>query len=203
VDTGNTLTFAKISGPAWLNVSADGYLTGTPTLSDFGMNTFTVRVYDNSGLSADATLQIIVISSNPDSNGNGILDAWEITHFGNANPGSNAATDQAAHDGLSNLIKYALGLDPSTPAINPISSTVVNVNGDQYLQITVPKNPSATNLTYTAETCSDLTTSSWASVPGVDTVVVSETSTQMVVRDAQKIGASANRFIRLKVVSSP
>ena len=145
----------------------------------------------------------MVVSSNPDANGNGILDAWEITHFGNANPGSNAATDQAAHDGLSNFLKYALGLDPSTPSINPIVSTRVTINGDQYLQITVPKNPAATNVTYTVETCSDLSTSSWASVPGVDTVVVSETSTQLVVRDAQKISANANRFIRLKVVSSP
>lgn len=63
VDTsfGDTLTFSKVSGPAWLSVAANGALTGTPGAGDAGVNTFTVRVTDASGLTADATLNITVI----------------------------------------------------------------------------------------------------------------------------------------------
>lgn len=43
---GDPLTFNKVSGPLWLNVAADGTLTGTPATSDFGPNSFIVEVSD-------------------------------------------------------------------------------------------------------------------------------------------------------------
>ena len=46
---GDTLTFSKLSGPAWLNVAANGTLSGTPCGSDYGANKFTVRVTDATG----------------------------------------------------------------------------------------------------------------------------------------------------------
>lgn len=46
---GDALTFSKVDGPAWLKVSATGKLSGTPTLSDKGNNTFTVSVSDKDG----------------------------------------------------------------------------------------------------------------------------------------------------------
>ena len=55
-----SLTFSKISGPAWLTVAADGSLGGAPVFSDCGTNTFTVRAVDEGGLSVDATLSIDV-----------------------------------------------------------------------------------------------------------------------------------------------
>lgn len=57
---GNPLTFSKVSGPAWLQVAADGTLSGTPTLSDGGTNEFMVRVMDPSGARdyADLTIEI-------------------------------------------------------------------------------------------------------------------------------------------------
>jgi len=60
VDTGDTLTFSKISGPSWLSVASNGALTGTPSGNDAGTNSFTVRVTDAASASADATLQIVV-----------------------------------------------------------------------------------------------------------------------------------------------
>lgn len=62
IDTGDTLTFSKVSGPAWLTVSGDGTLSGTPGVDDVGVNSFTVRVTDNSDASDDATLNITVYS---------------------------------------------------------------------------------------------------------------------------------------------
>ena len=59
-NAGDSITFSKVSGPAWLNVAANGTLTGTPTSADQGLNQWTIRVTDNSGLTADTTLDIIV-----------------------------------------------------------------------------------------------------------------------------------------------
>jgi hypothetical protein len=58
---GDTLTFAKSAGPAWLSVAANGALSGTPSTSDVGTNSFTVSVTDGQGGSASATLQITVV----------------------------------------------------------------------------------------------------------------------------------------------
>jgi len=43
------LTFSKVTGPDWLNVAANGSLSGTPSDSDVGLNIFTVRVEDARG----------------------------------------------------------------------------------------------------------------------------------------------------------
>ena len=64
VDAGDSLTFAKVSGPAWLSVAADGSLTGTPSNDDVGANGFVVRVSDSAGLQAEASLQISVANVN-------------------------------------------------------------------------------------------------------------------------------------------
>ncbi|PXA04648.1 hypothetical protein DDZ13_05605 [Coraliomargarita sinensis] len=64
VDTGDALTFAKVSGPAWLNVAGDGTLSGTPTNADVGANSFTVSVSDSIAAPVEATLNITVINTN-------------------------------------------------------------------------------------------------------------------------------------------
>jgi hypothetical protein len=56
----DTLTFAKVSGPVWLNVAADGTLSGTPLSPDAGTNTFLVSVTDPGNLSNTATMDIFV-----------------------------------------------------------------------------------------------------------------------------------------------
>jgi hypothetical protein len=56
----DTLTFAKVSGPAWLNIAVDGTLSGTPLLPDIGTNTFVVSVSDPGTLSNSATMNILV-----------------------------------------------------------------------------------------------------------------------------------------------
>jgi fibronectin type 3 domain-containing protein len=56
----DTLTFSKVSGPAWLNVAANGALSGTPAAGDAGNNSWVVRVSDGHGGTADATLNMAV-----------------------------------------------------------------------------------------------------------------------------------------------
>ena len=57
---GDVLTFAKVGGPAWLNVATDGTLSGTPALADIGANVFTVSLADTNGWSSTATMVISV-----------------------------------------------------------------------------------------------------------------------------------------------
>jgi len=62
---GDTTTFAKVSGPAWLGVSANGFLGGTPASSDTGTNIFVVSVTDPGGLSSSATMNLSVVAAPP------------------------------------------------------------------------------------------------------------------------------------------
>ena len=57
---GDTLTYSKANGPAWLTVAADGTLGGTPGTGDRGTNSFTVTATDAAGMSAFALLGIYV-----------------------------------------------------------------------------------------------------------------------------------------------
>ena len=54
------LTFSKIEGPSWLDIAANGNLSGTPSIGDVGTNNFTVQVDDSINTPVQATLQIAV-----------------------------------------------------------------------------------------------------------------------------------------------
>lgn len=84
-DAGTMPTFSKISGPAWLTVTADGTLTGTPTAGDVGENTFTVRVTDSAGAWDEATLNVSVF-------GLGLRAHYEFENNANDSIGGNHAT---------------------------------------------------------------------------------------------------------------
>ncbi len=61
---GDPLTFSKVSGPAWLNITPDGTLSGTPDASDISVNIFTVQVDDGYGVPDAAILKITVRGPN-------------------------------------------------------------------------------------------------------------------------------------------
>jgi len=63
--THDPLTFAKTSGPAWLNIAANGALSGTPLSPDAGLNTFGLRVTDPGGASGTALLNLEVTAAPP------------------------------------------------------------------------------------------------------------------------------------------
>ena len=63
-NTSDTLTFEKLTGPTWLNISSNGILSGIPQFEDAGNNNWTVKVSDQFGASDTATLHITVINNN-------------------------------------------------------------------------------------------------------------------------------------------
>ena len=59
-DPGDTLTYSKAVGPAWLNIAANGTMTGTPTSADGGTNYFTVAITDAAGQNGYALATVVV-----------------------------------------------------------------------------------------------------------------------------------------------
>jgi hypothetical protein len=64
---GDTLTYSKVSGPSWLSVASNGYISGTPGSGDVGINEFTVEADDGTGNTTTAQLIITVEASLPPS----------------------------------------------------------------------------------------------------------------------------------------
>lgn len=117
-------------------------------------------------------------------------EAWRYHYFGStANSGPAADDAIASGDGLPNLLKYALGLDPKTPAVNGVKA---DLQGGR-LRLSVSKNPSATDVIFSAEITADLRVPSSWSGSGVVYDVNSATSFQA------HDGSGAGRYMRLKI----
>ena len=99
---------------------------------------------------------------------------------------------------MSNPLEYALDTPPLPPNANPLPHDFVTVGVNRHLRLTVPKNPLAANLIYTVETGGS--PGAWSSA---DTVVESNTSGELVVRDTVAASSQSRRFIRLKVQTQP
>lgn len=197
-DAGDTLTFSKVSGPAWLTIAANGTLGGTPAATDAGTNTFVIEVADAAGFKARADLLIDVLAGGADANANGILDAWELARFGNVATGANRADADPDADGLVNLIEYAFDTDPLKANPSPLDCRMDGGDGGPRLRLTAPKNPQATNLRHVVESCG--ADGIW-SAAGV--IVTSETSTGLVATDSADSTTHRRRFMRLRVTAVP
>ena len=127
------------------------------------------------------------------------LEVWRDDNFGNpSNVGAGADTASPAGDGVPNLIKYALGLDPYAPAAGSQLPTpsIVQVSGQNYLALAVSRTAQASDVTYAIEVSGDLLT--WTSGPPY-TVTITNTQTQFVARDNTPVSTATSRFIRLRV----
>jgi hypothetical protein len=124
--------------------------------------------------------------------------SW-ISGFGELG-GQTAPTDDPDGDGINNLMEYALadGAPSSSDCgILPVASIVTDGN-QNYLALTVQKNPAVIGITCLVEVSGDLV--DWNTGTG-HTVVVSETADTLIVRDSTPMGGSISRFLRLKVAS--
>ena len=84
-DQGDSITYQKVAGPAWLALSPDGSLSGTPPAGSAGLNRFTISATDSMGATAEALLDIRI----------GTVDLpppWVITVLGSGS-GSQAAME--------------------------------------------------------------------------------------------------------------
>ena len=130
------------------------------------------------------------------------LQIWRNNYFRNpSNVGAGANGASPAGDGVPNLIKYALGLNPTNAATTTQLPTggVQPDGGTNYLTLTVHRAAQPSDITYIAEVTSSLT-AGWVSGPP-NTVTLSNTATLLVVRDNTPQPAATTRFIRLRVTN--
>jgi hypothetical protein len=121
------------------------------------------------------------------------IQSWRLHYFGATNNSDAAAdTANATGDGMPNLLKYALGLDPLVPVPNPV---VVDISTG-FLRLTLPRNPSATDITFSVEVTDDMTAPSWTTN---GTTVDVDTSTLLQVHDNTPVSSASMQFIRLRV----
>lgn len=127
------------------------------------------------------------------------LQTWRANHFGNpSNVGAGVDTASPAGDGVANLVKYALGLDPYTPAATSQlpSGSIQPDSGQSYLTLNANRVALAPDVTYAVEVSGDLR--SWTSGPPF-TVTLTDTATQLTVRDNVPFGSAPMRFIHLRI----
>jgi hypothetical protein len=130
------------------------------------------------------------------------LQAWRMAKFGTMNPGDPTGGDMVApmHDGVPNLMKYALGLDPAKVA--PVSGLPLPANSGGYLTLTFNRQQIATDITYRVEASGDLST--WSEIWNSSVVPFNggvNTSQPVTVFDSMPMSAApgGHRYIRLKV----
>jgi sugar lactone lactonase YvrE len=123
------------------------------------------------------------------------FELWQLANFGAEanNPiiGGDAATP--ANDGISNRLKYALGLDPLTDSVESLPAVKVT---DGVLSLTYTKVLAATDILYTAQWSSDLIT--WQTVGITEQALPPSGGKQQVVASIP-IAPHRIKFLRLNV----
>jgi len=132
-----------------------------------------------------------------------IATAFDDWASGYGLTGANALTLADPNgDGLSNLVEYALGLNPTVPNSNPITLSDVTVNGSTYLQLSVNRNPAVTNVLIEGLSAANLTdANAWSTANTVNDP--NNTTSVFTVRDALPISTTGKRFLRLRFTLLP
>lgn len=122
------------------------------------------------------------------------IQLWRQQWFGTTNnTGTAADTYVSSSDGMPNLLKYALGLNPLLAATNPITGDIAS----GFLRLTVPRNTNATDITYLIESVGDVN-----AVWSTNAIVIdTNTPAWLSGHDTNAVPATSRRFIRLHVTN--
>jgi hypothetical protein len=183
-----TLAWTKAGGPGSVTFGSAAAAATTAGFAQAGDHALRLSANDGAITTFAQTGAAITAASG--------IEAWRMTYFGTTDAtGSRADTANAANDGMANLVKYALGLNPNVPATAASAGMLLQVReslGSTYLSYTFTG--TATDVTYIVESTSDLS-SSWTplythtgSAPGT-----------VRVDDTQPLSLVTKRFLRLRV----
>jgi alpha-tubulin suppressor-like RCC1 family protein len=139
-------------------------------------------------------------------------ETWRQLHFGtNDNTGNAAELATPDGDGITNLMKYALGLTPGTNGAGGLpKAKIATSSGSRYLSLNFRRDPSHNDVTIVVEAQAKLG-GTWTEIarsangaaftgPGGVTETDAANGTKDVeVRDTQTIGSAARRFMRVRV----
>jgi hypothetical protein len=120
------------------------------------------------------------------------IELWRLYWFGTtANSGPAADTAINTSDGMPNLLKYGLGLNPLVATNDPVAGDI----STGYLRLTAPKDPQATDVSFHVEVTPTLLTG-WTTN---GTTVEVNTPTLLRVRANTPVAASDSGFVRLRI----
>lgn len=144
------------------------------------------------------------------------IDNWRLINFGSTGviAGTSGDLDTPLDDGVSNLLRYALGYHLRSTDGTPLPLPPTNLpyvqeqslDGASYLTCTFTRNKNATDLNILVEVTSD-PSGPWTAIdPSLEANQVNRHDNTpsvgvetLVVKDTQPIGASAKRFMRVRV----
>ena len=207
----------QVGGSAFVNVTNLAYsvsapggasigpinLAGIAALQEVGAGTnVTFRVVNYSGTSSAGNWYVYDVANTtaPDLAIEGSvkpvvtltpLQSWRQKWFGTTNNSADAAdTSVATDDGLPNLFKYALGFNPLVAADRSVTVEI----SMGFLRLKAPRNPDATDVTYTVFGSDDLVT--WTT----SGIVVDPTGpNKFQAHDSLPVSAGGHRFLRLEI----
>jgi hypothetical protein len=200
----NTPTSYNATGlPAGLTINtATGLITGTTSV--YGVSNIPISASNQAG-TGTATLTLTVLRA---------YDAWKAQKFTPPqllNPAISGDSATPSGDGISNLIKYALGLNPnmyySSSSVLPYAQ-LQTVGGTKYLTLTFTQNTAAADVTYSVEASTTLS-GTWTEINpllsanqvGVLPDTPSAGINTITVKDTQPASASTRRFMRLRITN--
>jgi len=127
------------------------------------------------------------------------IDLWRLNHFGTtSNTGMAADSADPDGDGLSNLVEYALGLNPNSPDPNPLSFSLAG----RHLMLAYKRpHPAPPDITYISEVANTLGSGAWNSGPTFlnQAVVDNGDGTETVtVTDLADTATAAAHYVRVK-----
>ena len=196
ITAGNYITGYSVTGlGGGLSLNpATGLISGTPNIS----GTFSLGISASNPMGTGSATLLITLQSG--------YQTWQASVFSVGQLSSSAISSDLATpagDGISNLMKYALHLNPLTNGVSglPVES-IINISGNNYLTLAYTKVIVATDLTYTVQISTDLQT--WNSGPGYTTTTstinngdgVTQTVT---VQSLVPLNGTSKQFIRLQV----
>lgn len=124
------------------------------------------------------------------------IDQWRTVYFGSGATNTGNAADEAnpSGDGLSNLLKFALGLNPLLAY--PPGTGVACDTATGYLRLTAERNPAASGLQMVVEGTDDPgPVGAWSTL---GLIIEQNSATLLQVRDNTPIAPGAKRMLRLK-----
>ncbi len=181
-----TKTWSFLSGPGAVTFANPALEDTLATLSTSGVYTLRLKADDGDTITYE-DLNFTAYTTP--------FAQWlDQSGTGNENNPTVEATADADGDGVVNLLEYAIGTNGVIQNASPQVVTMAPVSGDQYLRLSIPKNPAATDVTFIVEASSDLT--NWSSA---GLLIETNTANQLVVRDTIAVTSGVPRFMRVRV----
>ncbi|MDB6070445.1 MAG: hypothetical protein JWL81_1616, partial [Verrucomicrobiales bacterium] len=186
-----TPLWKKISGPGTVTFTAGNAADTTATFSSSG--TYQLRLTADDGDTRSFRALSVNVGSSP-------IESWRSLKFTTSAEDPLTAGDLADpdHDGLVNLLEYALGREPLTADNAAPTPDLATLPGGPYLRLTVARNPSATDVALTIETTATPDVAGSWTTEG--TVVETNTADTLTVRTLAPLTTKSEQFLRLRVV---